>query len=65
MKRTKQIPAPLYKIKSKINSDIYYTSASFPNKVIDGEVFIGIKKTPSDKTLNYILKENVTKLSNE
>jgi hypothetical protein len=61
----KKSPAPLYKVKSKINSDTYYSSMDFPEKIIDGKRFIGVKKTPSDNNLNYILKENVVKCSNE
>ena len=65
-KKTKHKPqTPLVKIRSKINSDTYYTSKDFPNKVIDGKVFIGVKVTPSDKNLRYMLKENVVKCSNE
>lgn len=55
----------LYKIRSKVNSDLYYSSTDFPEKVIDGKVFIGIKKTPSDKTLFYMLKENVERCLND
>lgn len=58
----KVAPAPLIKIKSKINSDYYFTSKDFPEKIIDGKVFIGVKKSPSDKTLNFMLKENVEKV---
>ena len=65
MKRNKRKPSPLFKIRSKINSDFYYTSEDFPNKVIDNKVFIGVKKSPSDSTLNYVLKENFVKCKNE
>lgn len=65
MPKVKKIPAPLVKVKSKINSDYYYTSKDFPEKVIDGKVFIGVKKSPSDKTLRYMLKEMMSKISNE
>jgi len=44
---------------------LYYTSKDFPEKVIDGKVFIGVKKLPSDKTLHYMLKEMMSKISNE
>lgn len=65
MAKIKKVSAPLYKIKSVFNSDMYYTSTDFPNKVIDGKTFIGVKKYPSDRTLNYVLKENFKKWSNE
>lgn len=65
MAKKKKVLSPLYKVASKINSDMYYTSVDFPSKVIDGKVFMGVKKYPSDKTLNYVLKENFVKYSNE
>lgn len=65
MSKFKKNSAPLIKVKSKINSDLYYTSKDFPEKVIDGKVFIGVKKSPSDKTLHYMLKEMMSKISNE
>lgn len=54
--------SPLYKVKSIINSDIYFSSEDFPKKIIDDKVFIGVKKSPSDKTLHYMLKDNVKKI---
>ena len=57
--------SPLYKIRSKVNSDMFYTSKDFPEKVIEGKTFIGVKKTPTDKTLHYMLKQNMVKVSNE
>lgn len=63
--RKKRVASPLYKVRSKINSDCYYTSEDFPNKVIDNKVFIGVKKSPSDQTLNYVLKENFVKCKDE
>lgn len=65
MKKQNKVRAPLVKVKSKINSDVYYTSKDFPEKVIDGKKFIGVKKTPSDSSLNFMLKENVVYVSNE
>lgn len=65
MSKIRKIPSPLVKVKSKINSDYYYTSKDFPEKVIDGKVFIGVKKSPSDKSLHYMLKEMMSKISNE
>jgi len=57
--------SPLYKVKSKVNSDTYYTSKDFPEKIIEGKSFIGVKKTPTDKTLHYMLKQNMVRVSNE
>ena len=57
--------SPLYKIRSKVNSDTFYTSKDFPEKVIEGKTFIGVKKTPTDKTLHYMLKQNMVKVSVE
>jgi len=62
MSKIKKRPAPLYKIKSKVNSDVYYTSSDFPQKTIDGKVFIGVKKTPTDRTLHYIVKDMVSRV---
>lgn len=62
MPKIKKSPAPLYKIKSKVNSDVYYTSIDFPQKDIDGKTFIGVKKTPTDKTLHFIVKDMVSKV---
>lgn len=64
MTKIRKTPSPLIRIKSKVNSDSYYTSKDFPEKVIDGKVFIGVKKTPTDKTLHYMLKENMEKVPN-
>jgi len=52
-------------VKSKVNSDTYYTSKDFPEKIIEGKSFIGVKKTPTDKTLHYMLKQNMVRVSNE
>jgi len=57
--------SPLYKVKSKVNADTYYTSKDFPEKIIEGKSFIGVKKTPTDKTLHYMLKQNMVRVSNE
>ena len=65
MSKIKKDRAPLIKVKSKVNSDVYYTSSDFPQKDIDGKKFIGVKKTPTDKTLHYIVKDMVVKVSNE
>nr|QMP82904.1 MAG: hypothetical protein [Caudoviricetes sp.] len=54
--------SPLFKVKSIINSDIYFSSEDFPKKIIDDKVFIGVKKSPSDKTLHYMLKDNIKKV---
>lgn len=63
-KRTKPIPI-LYKVKSIYNNDTYYTSKEFPEKSINGEVFKGVKKSPSDNTLHFMLKSNLVIVSNE
>lgn len=65
MSKIKKPSAPLVKIRSKINSDVYYTSADFPKKTIDGKDFIAVKKTPADRTLHYVMKDMVIKVSNE
>lgn len=65
MSKIKRKPAPLYKVRSKINSDAYYSSADFPTKIIDGKTFVGVKKSPSDSTLKYMLKENLVKVVSE
>jgi hypothetical protein len=57
--------SPLFKVKSIINSDLYYSSKDFPERIIDGQVFMGVKKSPSDKMLHYMLKSNMKKYSNE
>lgn len=49
--------SPYYKVKSKINGDIYYTSKDLPEKIIDGKTFISVKKKPSDREIFYMLKE--------
>ncbi len=49
--------SPIYKVKSKFNSDSYYTSKDFPEKIIDGKTFIAVKKNPSDREIFYMLKE--------
>ena len=54
--------SPLFKVKSLINSDVYFSSEDFPKKIIDDKVFIGVKKSPSDKTLHYMLKDNIKKV---
>lgn len=64
MKKKNPIPL-LYKVKSMYNDDTYYTAKEFPEKHIDGQVFKGVKKTPSDKTLHYMLKSNLVVISNE
>ncbi len=57
--------SPLFVVKSIVNSDIYYSSKDFPEKIIDGKVFIGVKKSPTDKSLFYMLKQNMEKCSNK
>jgi hypothetical protein len=65
MAKQRRNTSPLFKVKSIINSDFYYSSKDFPEKIIDGKTFIGVKKTPTDKTLHYMLKSNMKKWSNE
>lgn len=59
VKKSKPLSEKIIKIRSKINQDEYYSSKSFPEKVIDGEVFIGVKKNISDKNIFYMRKENM------
>lgn len=51
----------LKKVRSKANSDTYYTYTHWPTKEIEGEVFIGVIKRPdpySDKVL-WMKKDSV------
>jgi hypothetical protein len=64
MSKNKGTPV-LVKVKSKVNSDSYYTSKDFPEKIIDGKAFIAVKKSPSDKILHYMLKENMVKCKSD
>jgi hypothetical protein len=65
-KKTYKLHSPLIKVRSKINTeDIYYTSKDFPEKIIEGKKFMGVKRIPSDKNIRYMLKENMTFISNE
>lgn len=58
--------SPLIKVRSKINTeDVYYTSKDFPEKIIDGKKFIGVKRIPSDKVIRYMAKENMNYVSNK
>lgn len=61
----KKVASVLFKVKSKVNKDSYYTSKDFPEKVIDGKVFMAVKKTPSDKNLFYMQKDMMERVSNE
>ena len=63
MQKRKKQRAPLYRIQNKINNDVYYTSPDFPQKTIDGKIFIGVKKTPTDRTLHYIAKDPMVKIN--
>ena len=65
MSKYKKVRSPLIKVRSKVNSDIYYTSSDFPHKCIEGKKFIGVKKTPTDKNLHYVLADMIVKVSNE
>lgn len=65
MSKFKKKAAPLFKVRSKINSDVYYSSQDFPSRIIDGKTFMGVKKTPSDSVLHYMLKENMVKVLGE
>lgn len=55
----KKSQAPFYRIRSKINQDIYYTSKDMPTKEIDGHVFIGVKKSEKDHSIFFMKKENM------
>ena len=52
----------LQKIKSKMTSDIYYTSSSWKKKEVDGVVFVPVvKKRPdgtNSKTILWIRKDS-------
>lgn len=65
MLKPSKVNAPLVKIRSKFNSDTYYTSKDFPEKIIDGIIFVGAKKSPSDKKMHFIMKDMFVKVSNE
>lgn len=65
MAKIKRKPAELYKVRSIVNSGIYYTSTDFPTKIIDGKTFMAVKLAPSDSTLKYMLKENMVKVVND
>jgi hypothetical protein len=52
---------PLKKVRSKITQDIYYTSESLPTKKIDGILFVGIKKSETDKRIFFMNKEFIEK----
>lgn len=65
MLKKSKVNSPLFKIKSKFNSDTYYTSKDFPEKIIDGITFVGAKRSPSDKRLHFIMKDMFVKVSNE
>ncbi len=55
----KKSSAPLYRVRSKINQDIYFTSKDMPTKEIDGHTFIGVKKREKDKSIFFMKKENM------
>lgn len=60
MSKTK-IAAPLIRVRSKVNQDVYYSSKDFPSKEIDGQIFIGVKKNENDKQIFFMKKENMEK----
>lgn len=51
----------LYKIRSKISHDVFYTSEKFPMKEIDGQIFIGVIKSKDDKNIFYMKKDGIEK----
>jgi len=52
-------PEKIIKVKSIFNNDFYYSSESFPTKIIDGEVFIGVKKNINDSQTFFMKKDNL------
>lgn len=56
---SKKKASPLYKVRSKINQDIYFTSKDMPVKEIDGQIFIGVKKREKDDSIFFMKKENM------
>lgn len=52
---------PLNKVRSKITQDIYYTNEALPTKEIDGKLFIGVKKSETDKNIFFMNKEFIEK----
>lgn len=65
MAKIRKHASPLFKVRSKVNSEVFYSSVDFPDKVIENKTFMGVKKTPTDKTLHYMLKQNMVRVSNE
>jgi len=54
--------AILKKVRSKTNSDIYYTYSNWSTNEIDGITFIPVVKTIPDgknQTIHYMRKDNV------
>ena len=54
--------AILKKVRSKTNSDIYYTYSNWSTNEIDGITFIPVVKTVPDgknQTIHYMRKDNV------
>lgn len=61
----KKTSTPLVKVRSKINNVVYYTSKDFPSKIIDGNDFIGVKKSEKDNQIFYMKKDSMEIISNE
>jgi hypothetical protein len=70
MKNVKKTPRPgmtgdkaiLKKVRSKTNSDIYYTYSNWSTNEIDGITFIPVVKTVPDgsnQVIHYMRKDNV------
>jgi hypothetical protein len=61
----KNTSSPLIRVRSKVNNVIYYTSKDFPSKIIDGNDFIGVKKSEKDKQIFFMKKDSMELISNE
>lgn len=61
----KKSKEPLLMVRSKINNIVYYTSKDFPSKNIDGQDFIGVKKTERDNQIFYMKKDSMEIISNK
>jgi hypothetical protein len=49
----------LIKIKNRINNEIYYTSPSFKEKVIEGNKFIRVLRNPYDTSKLFMREDSI------
>ncbi len=61
----KKTSVPLTMVRSKINNVVYYTSKDFPSKTIDGNDFIGVKKSEKDSQIFYMKKDSMEIVPNK